>query len=80
MRVRGNTPVLWRGQGESQLGAEPGTALVLTGLSHREQQFLDRLHNSLEPALYILLWNLLKAVISLQNYNKILTWSKKAHL
>lgn len=50
MRVRGNTPVLWRGQGESQLGAEPGTALVLTGLSPREQQFLDRLHNSLEPA------------------------------
>ncbi|WP_127841663.1 hypothetical protein [Actinomyces wuliandei] len=48
MRIRGYSPVLWRRQGESQIGAEAGHATVLTGLSQQEQHLLDRLPATLE--------------------------------
>ena len=41
MRVRGQSPILWRRVGQSQLGAEPGHAVVIDGLSPQEQQLLD---------------------------------------
>lgn len=50
MRVRGQSPVLWRRVGQSQIGTEPGHAVVLDGLSPQEQQLLDRLPPDLSPA------------------------------
>ena len=49
MRVRGHSPVLWRRVGQSQIGTEPGHAVVLDGLSPQEQQLLDRLPPDLSP-------------------------------
>ena len=49
MRVRGQSPVLWRRVGQSQIGTEPGHAVVLDGLSPQEQQLLDRLPPDLSP-------------------------------
>lgn len=49
MRVRGQSPILWRRVGQSQLGAEPGHAVVIDGLSPQEQQLLDRLPADLSP-------------------------------
>ena len=49
MRVRGQSPVLWRCAGQSQVGAEAGHAVVVDGLSPQEQQFLDRLPATLSP-------------------------------
>ena len=49
MRVRGQSPVLWRCAGQSQVGAEAGHAVVVDGLSPQEQQFLDRLPTNLSP-------------------------------
>lgn len=49
MRFRGRSPVLWRCTGESQIGAEPGLAVVVEGLSPAEQTFLDRLPADLSP-------------------------------
>lgn len=43
MRVRGGSPTLWRKPGESQVGADPGLAVVLTGLSAQEQRLVDHL-------------------------------------
>ncbi len=43
MRVRGQSPVLWRCEGSSQIGSEPGIALVVEGLDGPAQRFLDRL-------------------------------------
>ncbi|CAM3085729.1 hypothetical protein ACSL103130_11540 [Actinomyces slackii] len=43
MRIRGDSAVLWRRQGESQIGTEPGSTTVLERLSDAEQQFLDQL-------------------------------------
>lgn len=50
MRIRGQSPVLWRGPGESQIGAEPGHALILSGLTSGEQLLLDRLPDEIRPA------------------------------
>ena len=50
MRVRGQSPILWRCLGQSQVGAEPGHAVVVDGLSPQEQQLLDRLPTSLSPS------------------------------
>ena len=33
MRVRGQSPVLWRCAGQSQVGAEAGHAVVVDGLN-----------------------------------------------
>jgi len=49
MRVRGQSPILWRCLGQSQVGAEPGHAVVVDGLSYQEQQLLDRLPTSMSP-------------------------------
>jgi len=49
MRVRGQSPILWRCLGQSQIGAEPGHAVVVDGLSYQEQQLLDRLPTSMSP-------------------------------
>ncbi|AMD86401.1 thiamine biosynthesis protein ThiF [Actinomyces radicidentis] len=43
MRLRGQSPVLWRSEGSSQVGSEPGLALVVDGLDGPAQRFLDRL-------------------------------------
>lgn len=43
MRLRGAAPVLWRGPGECQIGAEAGNAVVLSGMSAAEQRLIDRL-------------------------------------
>lgn len=43
MRIRGGLPVLWRREGESQIGVEAGSAVVLTGLTTAEQHWLDLL-------------------------------------
>ncbi|WP_103062585.1 thiamine biosynthesis protein ThiF [Actinomyces qiguomingii] len=50
MRIRGQSPVLWRAPGESQIGAEPGHALILSGLTSGEQLLLDRLPDEIRPA------------------------------
>ena len=50
MRFRGQSPILWRRVGQSQIGTEPGHAVVLDGLSPQEQQLLDRLPPDLSPA------------------------------
>jgi len=50
MRVRGQSPILWRCLGQSQVGAEPGHAVVVDGLSYQEQQLLDRLPTSMSPS------------------------------
>ena len=50
MRVRGQSPILWRCLGQSQVGAEPGHAVVVDGLSPQEQQLLDRLPTNLSPS------------------------------
>ena len=49
MRFRGQSPILWRRVGQSQIGTEPGHAVVLDGLSPQEQQLLDRLPPDLSP-------------------------------
>lgn len=43
MRLRGQSPVLWRCEGSSQIGSEPGLALVVEDLDGPAQRFLDRL-------------------------------------
>lgn len=43
MRLRGQSPVLWRSEGSSQIGSEPGLALVVDDLDGPAQRFLDRL-------------------------------------
>ncbi|WP_257210284.1 thiamine biosynthesis protein ThiF [Actinomyces ruminis] len=50
MRIRGHSPVLWRAPGETQIGAEPGHAMVLSGLTNGEQLLLDRLPEEIRPA------------------------------
>ncbi|SDN82599.1 hypothetical protein SAMN05216355_11643 [Actinomyces ruminicola] len=50
MRIRGQSPVLWRAPGESQIGAEPGHALILSGLTSGEQSLLDRLPEEIRPS------------------------------
>lgn len=50
MRMRADAPVLWRAQGESQIGAEPGRSLLLRGLSPGEQELLDHLPRRLGDA------------------------------
>ncbi|MDO4244225.1 MAG: thiamine biosynthesis protein ThiF [Actinomyces sp.] len=49
MRIRGDSPVLWRAPGQTQVGAEPGHAVVLEGLSPSEQRLLDRLPAAISP-------------------------------
>ncbi|MDU0348198.1 thiamine biosynthesis protein ThiF [Actinomyces sp. MRS3W] len=49
MRIRGQSPILWRAPGESQIGAEPGHALVLSDLTGGEQLLLDRLPAEIRP-------------------------------
>ncbi|WP_238994438.1 MULTISPECIES: thiamine biosynthesis protein ThiF [unclassified Actinomyces] len=49
MRFRGQSPVLWRAPGESQIGAEQGHATILSGLTSGEQQLLDRLPAEIQP-------------------------------
>ncbi|WP_210729327.1 thiamine biosynthesis protein ThiF [Actinomyces procaprae] len=49
MRIRGQSPVLWRAPGESQIGAEQGQAIVVSGLTSGEQQLLDRLPEEILP-------------------------------
>ncbi|WP_159626336.1 thiamine biosynthesis protein ThiF [Actinomyces sp. zg296] len=48
MRLRGASPVLWRGPGECQIGAEAGNAIVLTGMSAAEQRLIDRLDEGID--------------------------------
>ncbi|GAA4416464.1 ThiF family adenylyltransferase [Georgenia halophila] len=43
MRLRTGLSVLWRGQGESQIGVDPRCAVVLEDLSPGEQRVLDHL-------------------------------------
>ncbi|HLS49718.1 MAG TPA: hypothetical protein VK024_06960 [Actinomycetaceae bacterium] len=43
MRIRSGLSVLWRRPGESQIGIEATSAIVLSGLSAAEQQWLDLL-------------------------------------
>lgn len=43
MRLRADAPIVWRAPGQSQIGVEPGRALVLEGLDAPEQRFLDHL-------------------------------------
>lgn len=49
MRWRGQSPVLWRRPGESQLGSDPRTRLLVDGLSHDEQLMLSELGADLSP-------------------------------
>ncbi|WP_017177090.1 hypothetical protein [Actinomyces timonensis] len=48
MRLRGASPVLWRGPGECQIGAESGNAVVLTGMSTAEQRLIDSLDQGVD--------------------------------
>ncbi|WP_258522132.1 thiamine biosynthesis protein ThiF [Actinomyces sp. Z5] len=50
MRIRGHSPILWRAPGETQIGAEPGHATILSGLTNAEQLLLDRLPEEIRPA------------------------------
>lgn len=50
MRIRAGLPVLWRGAGQTQIGADPRRAVVLDRLSTAEQRFLERLRHELTPA------------------------------
>ncbi|WP_172119610.1 thiamine biosynthesis protein ThiF [Actinomyces faecalis] len=45
LRVRGHSPVLWRGPGQCQIGVDPAQALVLDGLAECEQHLLLRLQD-----------------------------------
>lgn len=49
MRIRGQSPVLWREAGQTQVGAEPGYAVVMEGLTSQEQRLLDRLPSAIDP-------------------------------
>ncbi|VEG30079.1 thiamine biosynthesis protein ThiF [Actinomyces howellii] len=60
MRIRGQSPVLWRAPGQTQVGAEPGHAVVLEGLSPAEQRLLDHL----------------PAVISAEDVYRTARWTK----
>ena len=45
LRVRGQSPVLWRGPGQCQIGVDPAQALVLDDLTDCEQHLLFRLQD-----------------------------------
>lgn len=47
--MRSLSPVLWRQPGESQIGADPGLATILTGLSEAEQRLVDKLRDEVSP-------------------------------
>ncbi|MHB1063851.1 MAG: ThiF family adenylyltransferase [Georgenia sp.] len=50
MRIRAGLPVLWRGAGVSQIGADPRRAVVLEHLSTGDQRLLERLRHECTPA------------------------------
>ncbi|MFC7406262.1 ThiF family adenylyltransferase [Georgenia alba] len=51
MRLRSGLSVLWRREGESQIGVDPRCAVVLENLSAGEQRLLDRLDvETVEPS------------------------------
>lgn len=45
MRLRPGLSVLWRREGESQVGVDPRCAVVLEGLTPAEQRLIDHLHH-----------------------------------
>lgn len=50
MRIRTGLPVLWRGPGASQIGADPTRAVVLEHLSVGDQRLLEHLRHECTPA------------------------------
>ncbi|MEE6273652.1 ThiF family adenylyltransferase [Georgenia wangjunii] len=50
MRLRAGLAMLWRREGESQVGTDPRCAVVLEGLAPAEQRLLDRLENETTTA------------------------------